>query len=107
MRDVVYFARSGNLVKIGHSIQTEKRLAQLRTGSGQRLDLLGTIPGGPAREREIHKQWARLRVPGTEYFRATPDLMAFIARQLRPEPTPEQRRQMAEAWEVVRQNLGN
>lgn len=40
--------------------------------------ILGTVPGTMVDERGYHAQFAHLRVTG-EWFRAEPDLLAFIA----------------------------
>jgi hypothetical protein len=52
----VYFIKavpSGN-IKIGYSLNPQSRMAQLQTGSFERLELLGWIHGDMALEQEIH-----------------------------------------------------
>lgn len=73
----VYFASAGNRVKIGWSKQVGTRLAQLQTGNPDPIKLLGTVPGGRAKERKIQDRFAHARVHG-EWFEATPELLAFI-----------------------------
>jgi hypothetical protein len=76
----VYFAEADGRIKIGWSRKVSTRLAQLQTGSGVPIRLLGTMPGGLAVERRIHRQFAAARLSG-EWFTATPELLDFIARE--------------------------
>lgn len=77
--DRVYFIRAQNsgLIKIGHSIQPEKRLKQLQTGSGDHLEILSTIPGGSSKEAALHRQFASLNHRG-EWFEPDPELLHYI-----------------------------
>jgi hypothetical protein len=77
---LTYLARTPTgSIKIGYTGNTVKvRLDQLEYGYGFELSLLATMPGDPEREREIHDQFASLRLGRTEQFRPGPDLMAFI-----------------------------
>ena len=59
---MVYIAEIGGLLKIGISINPERRCASLHAR------LLHTEPGGREREREIHHEFRHLRVRG-EFFR--------------------------------------
>lgn len=79
----VYFAKHAqtSLIKIGMSINPIARTKALRT------ELIGVIAGDQKREREIHKQFHRLRVmdgaglPGTEWFKDDPEISDFIKRK--------------------------
>jgi hypothetical protein len=71
--NVVYFARVGNLVKIGTTGDLWTRMANLG-----KPELLGVLPGGYAVEREHHQLFADDRVHG-EVFHASPRLLAYIA----------------------------
>ena len=73
----VYFAYTGGHVKIGYSKRVSARLGQLQTGCATPIQLLGTMPGGLAVERRVHRQFDHLRLDG-EWFVAHPDLMAYI-----------------------------
>lgn len=73
----VYFASAGSRIKIGWSKQVGTRIAQLQTGNPDPIKLLGTVPGGRAKEGQIQRQFAHARVHG-EWFEATPDLLEFI-----------------------------
>ena len=78
---MVYFIldRERQAVKIGVSDDPKKRLAGLQTSHVGELELLATTPGEFERERELHEQFAPLRIRG-EWFRATESLMGFVAK---------------------------
>jgi hypothetical protein len=76
----VYFAYTAGHVKIGYSKRVSARLAQLQTGCATPIQLIGTMPGGLAVERRVHKQFDHLRLDG-EWFIAHPDLMAYVAKR--------------------------
>jgi hypothetical protein len=79
----VYFARSGDRIKIGWSRQVATRLAQLQTGNAAPIELLGVVPGGRSAERELHSRFAADRVSG-EWFEASPELLAHITAACTP-----------------------
>lgn len=75
---MVYFvSTTAGMVKIGSAVDVLARLGELQVGSPVTLALLGVIDGGRLREKQIHKQFAHLRVRG-EWFRGTPELSAYI-----------------------------
>lgn len=66
----VYFARRGtskSRVKIGFAKDPFKRLAMLQTGADERLNIIALLPGTPADERAIHREFADCRIIG-EWF---------------------------------------
>lgn len=71
----VYFlhAPTVGLVKIGRSIDMERRLQEIRLLSPVPLELLGVVNGGARRESAYHRKWSRLRQHG-EWFTATEEL---------------------------------
>lgn len=75
----VYFVceLSSRLVKIGYARDADERLKSLQCGNPNDLILLGTIPGGPKKEGELHRRFRRLRVRG-EWFRPAKELLDFI-----------------------------
>lgn len=85
---MIYFIRgtiSGS-IKIGYTGKDPgRRLAQLQTGSPERLELLGSIPGGLEDEARLHARFAayRLRADG-EWFSPSDTMMAEIRVILRP-----------------------
>jgi hypothetical protein len=64
-------------IKIGRSVNPERRLAQLSTGSPNQLVLLGQISGGSELEAELHRSFGNLRERG-EWFRTSGELKQFI-----------------------------
>lgn len=76
---IVYFVRNADTgqIKIGISNDVTRRLRTLQTGSAAALDLLGTMPGGRAKEAELHARFADSRTGG-EWFDPTPELDRFI-----------------------------
>jgi hypothetical protein len=81
---VIYFAQADviGLVKIGFHGGTDvrDRLRELQTGCPSKLILLGTIPGGPETEADLHRRFAFAHAHG-EWFRPAPELLAFIGQQ--------------------------
>lgn len=92
MSVAVYFlqpaaARSRGIVKIGHSSRPRSRRAcEIARGEhpwpvGHRpgtVTLLLELPGGHAREQATHARFRHLAL-GREWFRAEPELLAFVA----------------------------
>ena len=76
---VVYFVRRGarGPIKIGKAIDVENRMSQLQNGNAEHLVLLGMIPGGDEKEREMHKRFAAYRMKG-EWFRCAGELAEFV-----------------------------
>lgn len=75
----VYFllAPTVNVVKIGRSIDIERRLQEIRMISPVELELIGVVPGHFPRETAYHREWAHLRRHG-EWFEATTELMITL-----------------------------
>lgn len=69
----VYFVRLGNLVKIGFTTNMTRRMQDV-----PHEEILGIAPGTKVDERQCHAAFAHLRATG-EWFRAEPELLAFIA----------------------------
>lgn len=90
----VYFARSADgtgPIKIGCSAYIEDRLYQLGVDYRSKFQLLAAAPGDERTERNLHLKFEALRVevesardtppPGaTEWFAASPELIAFVAK---------------------------
>jgi hypothetical protein len=72
--DVVYYLRTDDRIKIGTSANPRQRLARIWHD-----DLLAFERGDRALERRRHAQFADARYPGSEWFRATPELLAHVA----------------------------
>lgn len=73
----VYFARIGDVIKIGFSRDPKLRARQLGADA-----LLHAEPGTWEDEQRLHAAFVHLKVPGRslEYFHAGPDLLSFIKR---------------------------
>lgn len=72
--DVVYYLRAGSRIKIGTSAHPRARLAALRFD-----ELLAFEPGDRTVEQRRHTQFATLRYPGSEWFRAERELLDHVA----------------------------
>jgi len=64
----VYLVRNGDLYKIGITTDLKRRLSELKPD-----EVVNTVKRSDYEEveKKIHKQFKRLRVPQTEYFRLT------------------------------------
>jgi hypothetical protein len=84
----VYFihAPAAERVKIGFTERhPDRRLRQIQSHSPVPLVGLGVVAGTFATEAELHARWAPLRDRG-EWFRADPELLAFVADRADPWP---------------------
>lgn len=70
MKDYVYFAQSGNMVKIGRSCNPLSRTASLGA------NLIGLLPGGD-KEAGIHLKFKESRLDG-EWFKLTKEIQKYI-----------------------------
>jgi hypothetical protein len=89
---MIYFAQIGESgpIKIGFSAnKVDARLQWLSGDHGQKLTLLGTVPGDRSTEREIHSLFAHLRMGETEQFKLGSDLLAFIEKPTLAGVNPE------------------
>lgn len=80
--NVVYFARVGNLVKIGTTSNLWQRMSSLGNP-----ELLGVLPGGYRAERQHHRHFAAEHVTG-EIFEASDRLLAYIDENCTLPPRP-------------------
>lgn len=85
----VYFISDGESIKIGYSGSALLRLDALQSSSSKRLTLLGTITGTMEDEKRLHRKFDAIRLHG-EWFRATPELLAFIERGFVDEPVAQE-----------------
>ena len=69
----IYFARSGDLIKIGFTTNLHRRMAELRPD-----EVLATLPGTMRDEKALHHRFGPHWVDG-EWFRMGDDLMSHIA----------------------------
>ena len=68
----VYFARIGDLIKIGYTTRLTQRMKDLRA------EVLVTMPGTMGTEKALHAKFGPLWERG-ELFRPEPELMDYIA----------------------------
>ncbi len=73
----VYAISNGKHIKLGVAKNPFKRIKQLSTGSSEKLILLGYFNGGFTKEKELHKQYKKVRENG-EWFYPTEDLISFL-----------------------------
>lgn len=77
---LVYFIRNGNRIKIGTSTELKRRIRTLAL----RADNVALLLDGDRRlERQLHKQFADLRIGDTEWFAYEAPLTDYIADQNR------------------------
>ena len=81
-REKVYFIQSifGGPIKIGCTINIDKRLCDLQAGSPIKLVLLGTICGSYEEESKLHKRFGKHRIHG-EWFNLSEDLYIYLKRK--------------------------
>lgn len=77
---LVYFIRNGNRLKIGTSTDLKRRV---RTLALRAENVVLLLDGGQSLERDLHKQFADLRVGNTEWFAYDGALITYIADQNR------------------------
>ena len=75
---VVYFVRSGTLIKIGTTVCLPGRIDSLATHGPEQPEILLVVPGDHTQERQVHALFASDRVRG-EWFRPSAALLEFIA----------------------------
>ncbi|NUS82687.1 MAG: GIY-YIG nuclease family protein [Streptomyces sp.] len=77
---VVYFIRNGNRLKIGTTTDIKRRI---RTLALRAENVVLVLDGGKPLERNLHKQFADLRIGNTEWFAYDGALINYIADQNR------------------------
>jgi hypothetical protein len=83
---VVYYVRRGSMIKIGTTINMQKRMTAIPPD-----EILATEPGSYSLEAQRHRQFRNLRVRGqVEWFHAAPLLQEHVlgVRALHGEPDP-------------------
>ena len=85
---MIYFIRSGDAIKIGHSKNDVKgRLSAIKLHSPHETELLGIVLGGRSEEKEIHSLFSRHRIRG-EWFTSCEDILAYVETNKIKEPSP-------------------
>lgn len=73
----IYFARCGDLVKIGYSTNFAQRLETLQVQCPQKIEVLLVIAGSLTEEKALHRRFAASRTTG-EWFTLTDDIRTLI-----------------------------
>jgi hypothetical protein len=77
LRQMIYFIRSQEFVKIGYTDDLNVRLPQLQTGNPHSLELLLIHPGDIKVERELHSAFAEFHY-SNEWFTLSEEIKEFI-----------------------------
>lgn len=77
--DFIYFIadRTSGKVKIGISNDPDKRLANLQTANGNKLEMLHVVQGDVSLEQSFHKKFKHLHMSG-EWFIFTDEIREFV-----------------------------
>ncbi len=70
---------AGGAVKIGYSAHPMRRIAQLQTGTPEKLRVLATLPGDMDLERTLHKRFAAYVLEG-EWYEPAQAIFDYAAR---------------------------
>jgi len=81
----IYFIVGEGLVKIGHSINLDRRFKELQNMSPVPVSMAGSIAGSMAQERKLHAQFEHLRRHG-EWFELDQNLLSYIRTTLANNP---------------------
>jgi hypothetical protein len=81
----VYFARRGDKLKIGTSVNVPKRISGLEFAAGGAFDDVVVTKGGRSREQLYHRRYAQHRLKG-EWFNASPDILREMDRLRADQP---------------------
>lgn len=77
-QSLVYFARrSDGMIKIGISVDPQRRIRGISMQSGMSIEILRTVAGGRPLEALLHARFAAARTLG-EWFEPVPELLAHI-----------------------------
>lgn len=85
---MIYFIRSHTTghIKIGATQKLNIRFTQIRHVDGS-FDLLGTMDGYLAEEKELHKRFKQWRInnkPNCEWYHDNPELLEYIETNIQP-----------------------
>lgn len=98
-KHLVYFARLGNVIKIG----TTRNLTQRMSSLGN-PEVLGIMDGGLSEERRVHLAFDHLRITG-EWFAETPEIHAYIHQHCRPAPPRERSARRISATRLAQRQM--
>jgi hypothetical protein len=78
----IYFISDGKKIKIGISIDPERRLKSLQTGSSNTLRLVEIVSGNDKLERQLHEYYKDYHERG-EWFNIKEELVFLICERIR------------------------
>ena len=80
----IYFVSDGSKIKIGRAVNVLNRLRAMQTGHPKPLRVLATVLAHKSVEPMLHRRFRAHQITrGKEWFRAAPELTAFIERVAR------------------------
>jgi hypothetical protein len=80
-RGVVYFVKAGERVKIGFTVDVERRLSQLQALFPDDLELVLSIPGSILMEKELHRRFQAFQLK-REWFLYSAQISAFVEKMV-------------------------
>jgi len=75
---IVYFVGFNGFVKIGFSVNVERRIRDLQKGAPYRLEVYAAIPGSLNDEKQLHRRFIRHRTDIGEWFHYSDEIKAYI-----------------------------
>ena len=97
-KGVIYFLRLGEHIKIGFTLDLEKRIFSLKTGSPVTGELIGTLRGSREIDRFVRWLFRAVHVRG-DWFQQAPELLTFIADHAAlPPPAKHKRAERRPTW---------
>lgn len=100
-----YFIRDGDAIKIGKSMAPVLRMQNLQSSSPRPMKMLAMVPATVASEPECHQRFEHLHIRG-EWFRAEPDLLAFV-RQMKAAQPRARKRPNLDRRKQISKEVGN
>jgi hypothetical protein len=104
---VVYFAElEGGPIKVGHTVDLDRRLAEIQLCSPGKVNLIGAVEGDRRTEAYFHRRFAEHRAFG-EWYQRHCDVSEYINRVVSDGPAaiPEAFRKKAEFSRCVKRDL--
>lgn len=74
-----------NIVKIGYSLNPQRRLETLQSANPSKLTLQGAWPGTMQREQYIHRELRQFRISGEWFYLSAPTVLAKMTELLATE----------------------
>lgn len=78
IRGLIYFIRAHDRVKIGFTRALDARLRQIQKQVPYKIELLATLAGSPALERDLHARFSTIAIHN-EWFEFAAPIIEFLA----------------------------